>query len=480
MTRPIVMVELNEVTNLVLDRYIALRPTSALAHLLGNGWRATTRLPHEGLLEPWVVWPSIHRGVPVQTHGIVALGQPSEEADRQWPPVWDLLIRNGKKVGVFSSLHVRRSSPDSDAYAFLIPDFFSDATHVIPDALRGFHAFNGRMTRESKHNVSRKLPLSEFITMALGLRALGLTTGTMLRAGRLLLEEVVAPHRRIRRRAVQAAIVGDIFSKLVDDTEPDLSTIFINSVATALHRYWAAAFPGDYVTLPLSAEFGQRYRNEITYAFDALDPLFSRLRSWAERRDGIVVIASGFGQAPVPTAHTFTFVTLNDVPRFLSVCGIEPDQARISPTMTPYFSIALPPDAARRFREVIPTIRLCGARFHMGDDVIWPLSAAEPSPEFFSLYVQFDDYTGTPEITIGDRRISFKEAGFGVARHEDGIQYSAYHTNEGSLLWFDPGKSGQVRSEPISALAIASGLLSHFGCELPGYMTREDGPWAQA
>ena len=58
--------------------------------------------------------------------------------------------------------------------------------------------------------------------------------------------------------------------------------------------------------------------------------------------------------------------------------------------MTPYFSIALPPDAARRFRDVIPTIRLCGARFHVGDDVIWPLSAAEPSPEFFSLYVQFD------------------------------------------------------------------------------------------
>ena len=128
---------------------------------------------------------------------------------------------------------------------------------------------------------------------------------------------------------MQAAIVSDIFSKLVDDTEPDLSTIFVNSVATALHRYWAAAFPGDYLTLPLSAEFGQRYRDEITYAFDALDPLFSRLRSWAERRDGIVVIASGFGQAPVPTAHTFTFVTLNDVPRFLSVCGIEPDQARI-------------------------------------------------------------------------------------------------------------------------------------------------------
>ena len=81
MTRPIVMVELNEVTNVVLDRYIALRPTSGLAHLLGNGWRLTTRLPHEGLLEPWVVWPSIHRGVPVQTHGIVALGQPSEEAE---------------------------------------------------------------------------------------------------------------------------------------------------------------------------------------------------------------------------------------------------------------------------------------------------------------------------------------------------------------------------------------------------------------
>ena len=67
-----------------------------------------------------------------------------------------------------------------------------------------------------------------------------------------------------------------------------------------------------------------------------------------------------------------------------------------------------------------------------------------------------------------------------MARHEDGIRYSAYHTNEGSLLWFDPGKSGQVRSEPISALAIASALLSHFGCELPGYMTQEDGPWAQA
>ena len=61
MSHPIVLIELNEVPNKVLDYY---RKTSAfMDQFLSKSHRYETITPDQIQLDPWIAWPTLHRGV---------------------------------------------------------------------------------------------------------------------------------------------------------------------------------------------------------------------------------------------------------------------------------------------------------------------------------------------------------------------------------------------------------------------------------
>jgi hypothetical protein len=460
--QPILLIELNEVTNAVIDRDLARRPNSALAALLRNAARATTRLPHDGLLEPWTAWPSIHRGAPNWEHGIEALGQAPVETGHTAPPIWDVAAAAGVTVGVFGSLHARKAPPKNTA--FFMPDYFSDAA-ASPAWLETFRAFNTRMTEQSKHNVSQAID----VRRAMGVLGCGISAKTMAAVLRQLAEELILPARRVNRRALQTRIMSDVFWKAVECELPHFSTIFINGIATALHRYWAAAWPEDFDSLPLSESFLKRYRDAIHIAFQHADPLFENAMRWARGNEGMVIIASGFGQRPVPTCHTFGFLSITDPGKFARALGLQESQHQFHRGMTPYFGFQVHPNDSEAFEDALASLRIGEHVLSSNQIALWPLSAKQVSPGFFSIYMQIDDYRGEKILHVRGKELPFHEAGIGLIRHEDGIQYSAYHTNEGAIAVYDSRRTRELPPE-VDALDIAPSILRALGVGPPAQM----------
>jgi hypothetical protein len=455
------LIELNEVTNTVLDRQMASQPDSALSAMLAASARCETMLPHRGLLEPWVVWPSIHRGVPNWVHGIEALGQPCQVVDAATPPLWVLAADAGVRVGIFGSLHARTAPPSN--VAFFVPDYFS-AEDAQPQWLNGFHKFNSGMTQRSRHNVSGGVHGGGALSVVRITRPRTLAAIAGQLAG-----EIVSPSRRVHRRALQTTLMGDAFMAAVAREAPQFSSIFVNSVATALHRYWSAAWPDDFESLPISDEFQHRYRDAISTSFRYADSLFAGAMEWAKSRDGVVVIASGFGQRPVPTVHTFRFLTIVDPEKFARAMGLADHQFKIHATMTPYFSFEVDPSAAGMFETALRSLRI-GSHALADDEIArWPLSARQISPGFFSVYFQFDDYRGEQLLTLLGGKIPFAQAGIGMERNDDGVQYTAYHTTRGSLTVYDPLGKRDIPAE-IDALDIAPSILSALDVAVPPFM----------
>jgi predicted AlkP superfamily phosphohydrolase/phosphomutase len=142
MRRKIVLYELNEVPWRVLDQFAAWRPTSYLARVLPVMRRFGTFAEDRSDLSPWITWPTLHRGVTDERHGILSFGQDLTAADREYPPIWELLARAGVSVGVCGSLHTYPLPPAVDRYRFFIPDAFAAGAECFPETISTFQAFN--------------------------------------------------------------------------------------------------------------------------------------------------------------------------------------------------------------------------------------------------------------------------------------------------------------------------------------------------
>ena len=106
-------------------------------------------------LHPWCTWPTLHRGVDSNTHGILRLGQNLGAINEQYDSIWSLLADAGVKTGVFGSFNSNPLPADHEKYAFYIPDVFGSAEECWPESLNAFQRFNLKMTGASARNVSR-------------------------------------------------------------------------------------------------------------------------------------------------------------------------------------------------------------------------------------------------------------------------------------------------------------------------------------
>ena len=144
MNSGIVFLEINEVPYRVLDYYVEKCPRSATASLMAESTQFVTFCNDEVELDPWISWPTLHRGVNDTAHGILRLGQILDNADKRYPPIWRILADHKVRVGLFGSVHSGHIPEDLTNYPFYVPDFFDDEVFAHPAHLlpfqRGDHA----------------------------------------------------------------------------------------------------------------------------------------------------------------------------------------------------------------------------------------------------------------------------------------------------------------------------------------------------
>lgn len=463
--RKVILYELNEVPPRVLDLVVGRDPHGSLARLLGEASVYRTVTEDQGHLSPWITWPTLHRGVINADHEIYDFGQDLTEVDREFPPIWRLLARNGVKVGMFGSLHSYPLPDDSASYAFYVPDTFAAGPECFPARLEAFQDFNLRMAQRSGRNVARGIALGPALRFLAAAPGLGLRGRTALDLARQLGAETVNPRRAIRRRTSQVQIAFDFFLDQLAGTRPDAAFFFTNHVASSMHRYWPATFPEDYPAGQFGSDWRSSYDGEIPFTMAVAERQIADLVTFVRRNDDYrLVIASSMGQAAVPGRPVIhTQLVIGSQRRFTAALGLAPEDWRPRPNMVPLYTYAVAESAADGLRAALGRMAVNGK----------PLKVTEHERGVFVVALgqtNLDDDAIT--VTLGNRRVPLAEVGLVNLRIQDEAGSNAYHVPEGSLIVYDPRRPAPAGPErpTISTREIAPWLLASFGLERPGYM----------
>jgi hypothetical protein len=461
--RKVIFFELNEVPLRIIDYYCQKYPNSCLAQKLPQCHQYKTYSP-DTVLSPWVTWATLHRGVPATKHTINHFGQNLTEIDREFPPIWQILASQGILTGVFGSLHSYPLPKCLDGYTFYVPDSFASSSECFPENLAIFQEFNLAMTRLSGRNVSQTIPKKATIDLLMNLPNLGLTLSTIFDILQQLILEKFKPWRKNRRRTYQTVLGFDLFFKQLEISKPDFTTFFTNHVASSMHRYWAAAFPGDYEKFGYSNDWIAKYNSEIDFAMSKCDRSFSRLVKFVDRNPEYTLwIASSMGQDATTAWVVKTQLYLTNIDKFMSALGIPHHAWTQHPTMFPEVGVVIQGEWIEQFRKKIMQFSIEGKA----------IKFAEKADGFFALFFGHVNLLEKQIdcAEIAGKTIFLESLGLENIAIEDETNTNAYHIPEGSLLIYDPQdiKIKEARKQ-ISSLEITPMLLEIFSIPVPEYM----------
>ncbi|HBE19600.1 MAG TPA: hypothetical protein DEG17_10105 [Cyanobacteria bacterium UBA11149] len=462
--RKIILFELNEVPYRIIDQYCQDNPYSSLSRILSSSRQYETWAEDTGTLAPTKTWPTLHRGVTKEKHGISSFGQSLDEIDKEFPPIWQLTTDNGVKTGVFGSLLSYQMPKKLENYAFFVPEVFAKENTAHPHYITPFQEFNLTMSRASARNVSQKIDWDSIKRLIPKLPQLGLTVPTFLDIGKQLANEKLNPKVKTRRRTFQTVLGFDVFLKQLAIFQPDFATFFTNNVAATMHRYWAAAFPGDYDDFQLRDEWVASFRHEINFAMTKADALLSKLITFVNRYpEYLLLVASSMGQAAFQAKHTGAFLTIKNLPKFMNKLGLEPDEFEQRPAMAPHFSAVVAPHKLEEFRQRASKLKI------NGHNVIFK----EKEDTFFHIDFNYQDYQGESYMELDGMIVPFEDMGVVNRIHEDGVYLTADHIPQGILLVYHPQNSPQSHQRiQISTLDITPSILNNFSIPIPAYMNK--------
>jgi hypothetical protein len=472
--RKILLFEINEVPFKVIDRYVVARPDSNLARMLGLSKQYRTICEDQVELVPWISWPTLHRGVIDQQHGIRHLGQALESANRSYPPVWQTMVEHGLTVGIMGSLHTSDAPEDLSGYAFYVPDFFADTAFAHPAQLRPFQAFNLAMTRRSTRNVDSGFALPQLLAFGAGYLRQGMSLRTARTAASALLAERRKAHLKCRRRSVQPLIALDLFLHHLEKSKPDFATLHANHVAAAMHRYWAAAFPEDAPNY-MPAEWREKYSRELQHAMDVFDDMLEPLLAFVRKNPSYtLVVASSLGQEAVKAERTPGYISIGKLERFMEKLGLDRSKWSERFAMAPCVSVLVDDDVADAFEQRLQSLSIAGSSMSASRREIPPL-CFDRTGSSFQLYVYFENFKGAWVGSVGGSAVTFEELGLAFHPHQDEIACSGRHIPEGMMLVYDPRQAAvDTGRHSISTLDIAPALLHYFDITPPNYMHEPD------
>jgi hypothetical protein len=463
--RKIIVFELNEVPLRVVRYYAERHPRSTFAKLLESASVGETVSPDEGILSPWITWPTVHRGVANHKHHISVLGQDTSDTDKLYPPVWQILADSGRRVGVFGSLQSYPLPDRLDGYAFFVPDTFAAGPECHPEPLSAFQRFNLSMVDKSGRNVSRGLPVRSGMDFIGKSPSLGVRAATLGKIAAQVVGERMNRHKVVRRRTMQSVLSFDLFLHQMVKHEPDAAFYFTNHVASAMHRYWPATFTDDYSQLSVSEEWKKKYGGEIDYSMREADAMLADLVSFVEQRpDYVLLIASSMGQDAVddPANRISTQIYLSDPPKLMAALGITGAWERRR-TMEPRYTFRF--EAMRDAQSFADSL----SRLTIADE---PVLHSRIDPTTVELKLGQSD-VAEDRFRVRLNNIEHDPAAFGLHNVviQDEIGSAAYHVPEGSFICFDPrGKASETGPLKASTTQIAPTLLAMSGVAPPAYM----------
>ncbi|HEY9772489.1 MAG TPA: hypothetical protein V6C81_01635 [Planktothrix sp.] len=464
MKTKVILFELNEVPYKILDWYIGNHPHSNLALVAAKSEQYRT-LNEDAILSPWVTWPSVHRGVFDSHHGISFLGQDLQNADKKYPPVWQMLAAKGVKCGIFGSLHTFPLPAELNNYPFYVPDVFAKESDTHPDVLRTFQELNLVMSRESARNVSAGIPKKLALELALQLPALGISLRTVWQTIQQLIAERLDNTKLCRRRVFQSILAFDAYMHLLKTRKPDFTTFFTNHVASNMHRFWASNFPEDFAGCEQRPDWSAQFNKEIEFAMDQADNFIGQLMQFVHKNSEYSLwIATSMGQGPArEIPYLDTMLLVSDLNKFMSRLGLLPSDWEQRPAMVPDYCVFVSDEKTEMFRGACSQLYIAGHQ----------LSLHELEDHFFHFAVGHHDLHKTDQtVTLSGQKVPFDEMGLSCVKSQDSIASSGDHIREGMFITYAPAATPATNKErpQMRSTEIAARILQNYDIAIPEYM----------
>jgi len=264
-TKRLTVIELNEFAVPLLQRGAEELGLVHVARLLSLPHSTTTtddRIEHRGL-DPWVQWVSVHTGVPSSVHGIIHLGDTPSALGQ--PQLWETLSRQGVTSGIWGAMNATRAG--AEHCLFFLPDPWTFSEEAYPAPLNDLLALPRYYSKNYLDVSFRK-----FALYTLRLAKFVATSGALA----ALIADMPLVLRGILRNGVNNAVLfslfdlfsASLFVKYRRKCKPQLSVIFLNSIAHLQHHRWSK---DD--RLGRDLEFGLRVIDRVLgILFDNLEP----------------------------------------------------------------------------------------------------------------------------------------------------------------------------------------------------------------
>ena len=461
----VILFELNEVPYKVIHHFCKLYPESNLARVLKKGRKYETYAEDQGHLSPWITWPTVHRGVTNEKHFISDFGQDLDEQEKEYPALWNLLAKNGIKVGLFGSLHTYPVPEQMKNFSFYVPDTFAAGSECFPKKLETFQKFNLTMARDNSRVVNNNIPGKEAANFLMKLPEMGLKFRTATDLAAQLVDERINKWKVVRRRTCQSLISFDIFYKQLETHKPDFVTFFTNHVASSQHRYWAAAFPEDYENLKLGREWVETYNGEIVYTMKKTDEMVGRLVKFIEKNPEYSLwILSSMGQQAVEAKEIYTDLFVTNAKKFMDNFDLGAGYYELKPSMVPQFNVQVHVDKRKEFEEKLATFRI-------NDQ---PIPSRQKGEGFYSLDIGIANLDESKiKIELMSEIIPLEHSGMENVKIQDRCGATAYHIPQGSFIIYAPSKGLNGNDVAnVSTTEIAPTILRIFNIPVRGYMNK--------
>lgn len=266
-TKPVLVLELNELCPPILDRMMAAGELPNFKALHARSDVHVTWTDDEDL-EPWVQWVTLHTGRTQSVHGAKEL----DEGYRiDTPRIWDTLDGMGYSTMVFGSMNSRAGSDG----VFLVPDPWSVRVKASDPSYAAFHefiSFNVTEHTNKRAKPDRKLVLA-FVRFMV---SRGLSLATVMKTVRQLANEKTSGRDlKWRRAMILDLLFWDVFENDYKRRRPDFATFFANSTAFLQHRYWRHMEPEAYQVKPSEAEMAA-YGDAVESSYRHMDAIVGR------------------------------------------------------------------------------------------------------------------------------------------------------------------------------------------------------------
>jgi hypothetical protein len=455
--RPLILLEFNELTPVLLDRFMAAGHLPNFKRFYSESSVLITDAEESGeQLNPWVQWVTVHSGLSYAEHGVLRLDE-GQKLTRQC--VWDVVSAQGKPVLVCGSMNVRYDKPLN---GFVLPDPWSANVEPYPGNA-GLDAYFRFVQTQVQEHTNDRVPLKARDYLGF--------LGFMIRHG-LSLDTVVAIIQRLaserlnggrgkwKRAVILDKLQFDVFRALYRRHRPAFSTFFLNSTAHMQHAYWRYMDPEPFKLKPTETE-RDAYGDAVLFGYREMDGILGRFMELAGN-DATLVLSTGLSQQPYLDREDSGgkhFYRPKDFEQFLEFAGVRAPH-RVAPVMSEEFHVYFDSEAdAKDSERKIAALRVNGR----------PLMKVDRRDQtgVFAGAGIFDELDDHSILKAEDgRAVEF----YDVFYSPDTVKSGKHHPD--GALWIRTPEQRHSRFDgKVSLRAVAPTVLAQLGIPAPAYMS---------